>query len=345
MDGGNAGRHGRADRLFEAKFMLPWAFAEEAAAEKHMARLQHNMWVMATRAAVLSIVTRRQMSRDQGSCRSALPYRREEVLAVRSDQCPPALFNIETPRPRLEAIKVVDIASSNVWADLAATYLRTKEAHGEHELSKAELKKLMPKDAKEASGHGIKAKRSKSGAVIRLVGAVIEIVVHASVASLAGSKLLCVALQSKRIANAIAGLSLQRHHLLPDIDELGLFKSSPKRLQDSFRFNPAGCGDQKVARPRVVGRDKVDLPPPALQLLFALLGLPSGFGTAGAWLRLGRRDDARANESTCERESPVDKGHDQVLNGWIGPLLIVPAGLTPETLVTFRTTSRTSHRD
>ena len=30
--------------VFEAKFMLPWNFSEEAAAEKHMAQLQHNMW-------------------------------------------------------------------------------------------------------------------------------------------------------------------------------------------------------------------------------------------------------------------------------------------------------------
>ena len=33
--------------VFEAKFMLPWSFSEEAAAEKHMAQLQHNMWVIA----------------------------------------------------------------------------------------------------------------------------------------------------------------------------------------------------------------------------------------------------------------------------------------------------------
>jgi hypothetical protein len=31
--------------VFEAKFMLPWSFSEEAAAEKYMAQLQHNMWV------------------------------------------------------------------------------------------------------------------------------------------------------------------------------------------------------------------------------------------------------------------------------------------------------------
>jgi hypothetical protein len=38
-------------------------------------------------------------------------------------------------------------------------------AHLEHEQAKTELKRLMPSDAKEAIGHGIRAKRSKSGAV------------------------------------------------------------------------------------------------------------------------------------------------------------------------------------
>jgi predicted phage-related endonuclease len=43
--------------VFEAKFMLPWNFSEEGAAEKHMTQLQHNMWVTASRTAVLSIIT------------------------------------------------------------------------------------------------------------------------------------------------------------------------------------------------------------------------------------------------------------------------------------------------
>jgi hypothetical protein len=30
-----------SDAVFEAKFMLPWAFSEEAAAEKYMPQLQH----------------------------------------------------------------------------------------------------------------------------------------------------------------------------------------------------------------------------------------------------------------------------------------------------------------
>ena len=43
--------------VFEAKFMLPWSFSEEAAAEKHMAQLQHNMLVANTKQSVLSIIT------------------------------------------------------------------------------------------------------------------------------------------------------------------------------------------------------------------------------------------------------------------------------------------------
>ena len=49
------GRVEASGAVFEAKFMLPWSFSEEAAAEKYMAQLQHNMWVVAARGAVLSV--------------------------------------------------------------------------------------------------------------------------------------------------------------------------------------------------------------------------------------------------------------------------------------------------
>src|SRR5215469_2396978 len=51
------GRVGATGAVFEAKFMLPWSFSEEAAAEKYMPQLQHNMWVVAARNAVLSVIT------------------------------------------------------------------------------------------------------------------------------------------------------------------------------------------------------------------------------------------------------------------------------------------------
>jgi hypothetical protein len=63
------------------------------------------------------------------------------------------------------AVRLVDMSGSNSWSEFAGIFRRTRAAHGEHEYAKAELKALMPEDAKEATGHGIRAKRSKSGAV------------------------------------------------------------------------------------------------------------------------------------------------------------------------------------
>ena len=57
------------------------------------------------------------------------------------------------------------MASSNAWAEFAAIFVRTREAHHEHEPAKVELKSLVPDDAHQAIGHGIRAKRSKSGAI------------------------------------------------------------------------------------------------------------------------------------------------------------------------------------
>ena len=78
---------------------------------------------------------------------------------------PPTLFGVEPPRQRLEAVRIVDMTSSNAWAEYAGIFARTRSAHLEHEQAKAELKGLVPEDAKGAIGHGVRAKRSKSGAV------------------------------------------------------------------------------------------------------------------------------------------------------------------------------------
>jgi hypothetical protein len=55
--------------------------------------------------------------------------------------------------------------ASNSWAEFAGLFRDTQDAHTDYERAKSELKGLMPVDAKEAMGHGIRAKRSKSGAV------------------------------------------------------------------------------------------------------------------------------------------------------------------------------------
>ena len=156
--------------VFEAKFMLPWSFSEEAAAEKHMAQLQHNMWVTNATAAVLSIITgggkwvEINISADSLYQHLLLTAEKKFWRCVESGE-PPRLFGVEPPPVRIEAVRIVDMSLSNVWAEFSGVFRRTREAYLEHENAKTELKGLMPEDAKEAIGHGIRGKRSKSGAI------------------------------------------------------------------------------------------------------------------------------------------------------------------------------------
>ena len=156
--------------VFEAKFMLPWSFSEEAAAEKHMAQLQHNMWVTNTKLSELSIITgggkwvEIEIPADPLYQHLLLTAEKKFWRCVENGE-PPRLFGLEPPRPRIAAVRIVDMSASNSWAEFAALFRDTREAFFEHERAKTELKALMPEDAKEAFGHGVRAKRSKSGAI------------------------------------------------------------------------------------------------------------------------------------------------------------------------------------
>jgi predicted phage-related endonuclease len=164
------GRVRQTGGVFEAKFMLPWNFSEEGAAEKHMAQLQHNMWVTAARTAVLSIITgggkwvEITISADALYQHLLLTAERKFWRCVQSGE-PPHLFGIESPKPRLQAVRIVDMSSSNTWAEFANLYRVTRRAALDHDRAKTELKALVPEDAKEASGHGVRARRSRSGAI------------------------------------------------------------------------------------------------------------------------------------------------------------------------------------
>jgi predicted phage-related endonuclease len=164
------GRIDPGGAVFEAKFMLPWNFSEDGAAEKHMAQLQHNMWVATARSAALSIITgggkwvEIVVRADPLYQHLLLTAEKKFWRCVQNGE-EPRLFGVDPPPPRLEAVRSVDMSGSNSWAEFSATYRQTRQAHFEHEGAKAELKKLVPEDAKDAFGHGIKAKRSKSGAI------------------------------------------------------------------------------------------------------------------------------------------------------------------------------------
>src|SRR5215472_13993139 len=158
------------EAVFGAKFMLPWSFSEEAAAAKYMAQVQHNMWVTHLKSSVLSIITgggkwvEVAIPMDPLYLTVLVSAEKKFWRCVQSGE-PPRLINAEPPKPRIEAIRIVDMSASNSWAEFAALFRNTRTAFLEHERAKSELKALMPEDAKEAIGHGVRGRRSRSGAV------------------------------------------------------------------------------------------------------------------------------------------------------------------------------------
>jgi predicted phage-related endonuclease len=122
-----------AGAVFEAKFMLPWSFSEEAAAEKYMAQLQHNMWVTHLRTSVLSIITgggkwvEITIPVDPLYLSVLVSAEKKFWRCVQSGETP-HLINAEPPRPRIEAIRIVDMSASNSWAKFATLFRNTPGA-------------------------------------------------------------------------------------------------------------------------------------------------------------------------------------------------------------------------
>src|SRR5215472_10107774 len=126
--------------VFEAKFMLPWSFSEEAAAEKHMAQVQHNMWATNAKMAALSVITgggkwvNITLSADPLYQHLLLTAERKFWRCVESGE-PPRLFGIEPARARIAAVRIVDMSTSNAWGRFAAVFYNTRQAFFEHEQS------------------------------------------------------------------------------------------------------------------------------------------------------------------------------------------------------------------
>jgi hypothetical protein len=122
------------------------------------------MWVVAARSAVLSVITgggkwvEIKTHADPLYQHLVITAERKFWRCVESGE-PPTLFGVEPPKPRMAAARVMP------GPNLQEFFSRTRAAHLEHEQAKAELKKLVPEDAHQAIGHGLQARRSKSGAI------------------------------------------------------------------------------------------------------------------------------------------------------------------------------------
>ena len=156
--------------VFEARFMLPWSFSEDRALQKHQAQLQHSMLVSGTKRALLYLITGGgqwvliEVEADPLYQTILLQVERIFWRCVQTGE-EPRLFDALPSSLKHAAVRVVDMSPSNAWAEHAALFLSTLSAHGQHETARAELKALVPDDAREALGHGVRARRSKAGAI------------------------------------------------------------------------------------------------------------------------------------------------------------------------------------
>ena len=106
-------------------------------------QLQHNMFVVAARTAVLSIITgggrwvEIKTHADPLYQHLVVTAERKFWRCVETGEPPPCSAS-NPPKPRIEAVRIVDMTSSNAWAEFAAIFVRTREAHQEHETSQSQ---------------------------------------------------------------------------------------------------------------------------------------------------------------------------------------------------------------
>jgi predicted phage-related endonuclease len=104
-------KRSREGAVFEAKFMLPWSFSDEGAADKHMAQLQHNMLVAGTKKSVLSIINGGgkwiELLIEADPIYQTILIAAEKAFwrAAKTGKTP-VLFDCEPPKPRIEAVRV-----------------------------------------------------------------------------------------------------------------------------------------------------------------------------------------------------------------------------------------------
>jgi hypothetical protein len=107
---------------FEAKFMLPWSFSEEAAAEK----CQHNMWVTNAKLAVRSVITGGGKWVEIAIPADQLYLHLLLTAEKKFWRCVERLFGIEPPRPRIEAVRIVDMSQLELLGGICGQRAKTE---------------------------------------------------------------------------------------------------------------------------------------------------------------------------------------------------------------------------
>jgi predicted phage-related endonuclease len=154
--------------VWEAKHTSAFAKAEEVL-ERYMPQLQHNMAVTGYQQAVLSVIFGNhkyevfEVAADWLYQIELLQAEQRFWTSVLTGEPPVAVEPPPPPRPI--GTREVCLEGNNAWASAAFDWLTHRDAAKIHASACAAIKAQVEEDVSRAFGHGIEAKRSKSGAI------------------------------------------------------------------------------------------------------------------------------------------------------------------------------------
>ena len=154
--------------IWEAKHTNAFARPDEVL-ERYMPQLQHNMAVAKSERAVLSVIFGNNKFEIYEVAADWL-YQLD-LLSAEEEFWNCVLTGVEPvpapvpPSPKPIGIREVCLEGNNAWASAAADWLQNRAAAKIHSTACGTIKELVDADVARAFGHGIEAKRSKSGAI------------------------------------------------------------------------------------------------------------------------------------------------------------------------------------
>lgn len=158
-----------SDTIWEAKHTSAFSKSEEVL-QRYMPQLQHNMAVARCERAVLSVIFGNSKF-EIFEVASDWVYQIELLQAevdfwdcVQTGKEPVPAPPPAAPRP-IGVREICLEGNNNSWAAAAADWLENREAAKRHASTCSQIKELVEPDVARAFGHGIEAKRSKSGAI------------------------------------------------------------------------------------------------------------------------------------------------------------------------------------
>jgi predicted phage-related endonuclease len=154
--------------VWEAKHTNAFSKPDEVLA-RYMPQLQHNMAVARADRAVISVLFGNhkweviEVGADWLYQEELLAAEQRFWDCVRSGELPAVVAAPPAPKP--VGVREICLEGNNAWAASAADWLSSRQAAKKHAQSTAALRELIEDDVARAYGHGVEAKRSKSGAV------------------------------------------------------------------------------------------------------------------------------------------------------------------------------------